>query len=130
MKDTKKSTNNEGKLKYDMRKYYLISSKTENPSFLKMVRIFISTIGIHCIVIFRLCQAGKRFKENHKILGIPVYIICFAINYALVFFHKVDININSEIGAGFHISHVGNIFIGPCKIGNNCTLTHNVTIGQ
>ena len=130
MKDTKKNTTSESKLKHDIRKYYLIICKTENPSFFKKVKVIISAIGIHCIVIFRLCQAGKRFKENHKILGKPVYFMCLVINYALFFFHKVDININSEIGAGFHISHVGNIFIGPCKIGNNCTLTHNVTIGQ
>ena len=37
----------------------------------------------------------------------------------------------TEIGEGFYIGHCGTIVInGKAKIGSNCNITHNVTIGQ
>lgn len=38
---------------------------------------------------------------------------------------------STKIGSGLYIGHFGTIVInGASKIGNNCNITHNVTIGQ
>jgi len=63
------------------------------------------------------------------VLGKALRVVYLLMNYAVVLVHKVELNVNSEIGAGFRISHAACIFIGPCRIGDNCTVTHNVTIG-
>jgi len=44
------------------------------------------------------------------------------------FFHHVNID-DATIGPGFFIGHVGTIYIGPVVIGENFSVTHNVTIG-
>ncbi|SFG33846.1 serine O-acetyltransferase [Pontibacter chinhatensis] len=47
--------------------------------------------------------------------------------------HKYGFQIPSstEIGEGFYIGHYGPIVInGKARIGKNCNITHNVTIGQ
>jgi len=86
-------------------------------------------MGLHCIAVYRFGQFAKEFKRRHKIIGKPVRFVYLLMNYIIVLVHKTELHEGSRIGPGFHISHVGNIFIGPCKIGANCTVTHNVTIG-
>ena len=49
------------------------------------------------------------------------------------YYFKFGINIpyNTKIGCGFYIGHFGGIVVHPqCKIGNNCNISHGVTIGQ
>ena len=36
----------------------------------------------------------------------------------------------AQIGEGFYLYHRGTVFIGPVKIGKNCCVSHNVTIGR
>ena len=36
----------------------------------------------------------------------------------------------AEIGEGFYLYHRGTVYIGPVKIGKNCCVSHNVTIGR
>ena len=40
------------------------------------------------------------------------------------------INVETAIDEGFNIFHRGTVIIGPCKIGRNCTMSHNITIGR
>jgi serine O-acetyltransferase len=43
----------------------------------------------------------------------------------------ISIPVSTEIGFGFYIGHIGNIVIsGRSKIGNNCNISHGVTIGR
>jgi len=42
----------------------------------------------------------------------------------------IHINLSAKIGKGFYIAHYGGIFIGPVEIGENCSIFHQVTIGQ
>jgi serine O-acetyltransferase len=44
-------------------------------------------------------------------------------------FFKIEIAEFSEIGPGLVLSKMGNIVMGAEKIGYNCTIGHNVTIG-
>jgi serine O-acetyltransferase len=42
-----------------------------------------------------------------------------------------EISSGAEIGEGFYLSdHCGPVIIGPIKIGRNCNIAHNVTIGR
>jgi serine O-acetyltransferase len=47
------------------------------------------------------------------------------------FKYGYQIPANTDIGEGFYIGHTGTIVInGKAKIGSNCNIAHNVTIGQ
>jgi len=41
-----------------------------------------------------------------------------------------EISYEAQIGPGLSLYHRGSVFIGPIKIGRNCTIAHNVTIGR
>lgn len=36
----------------------------------------------------------------------------------------------AQIGPGFSLYHRGTVYIGPIKIGKNCTISHNVVLGR
>lgn len=46
-----------------------------------------------------------------------------------LFSNKIYLDTRAEIGKNFEIVHARGITIGPAKIGNNCTVYQNVTIG-
>ena len=45
-------------------------------------------------------------------------------------YKEYQINTEVSIGKGFQLYHRGPVIIGPVKIGNNCSVAHNVTIGR
>lgn len=73
------------------------------------------------IVLYRLTHAC-RCKPLHLIVGGAKRL------YATI--HGVYISDNVEIGAGFCISHCFSIIIAGAKIGKNCVVMQQVTIGS
>lgn len=49
--------------------------------------------------------------------------------YLLVVFRKIEIEENSEFGSKIWLSNKGNLLLGAKKIGKQCIINHNVTIG-
>ncbi len=46
-------------------------------------------------------------------------------------FNGCDINCKADIGKGLHVAHaIGLVIGGKIKIGDNCTIYHNITIGK
>jgi serine O-acetyltransferase len=45
-------------------------------------------------------------------------------------YKEFQINQGAEIGEGFQLYHRGTVYIGPVRIGRNCSVSHNVTIGR
>jgi serine O-acetyltransferase len=43
--------------------------------------------------------------------------------------HHVELNV-ADIGPGLYIGHASSLFVGADSIGDNFSVTHNVTIGQ
>lgn len=41
----------------------------------------------------------------------------------------IQFSLGAEIGEGFKFEHFGGIVIGSIKIGKNCNIFHNVTLG-
>lgn len=49
--------------------------------------------------------------------------------YASVVFQKIQIEEDAQLGSGVWLSNRGGILLGARKMGNNCVIHHNVTIG-
>lgn len=56
--------------------------------------------------------------------------IIFRILKRLLTYRGYNISSGAQIGEGFYLYHRGTVFIGPLKIGKNCNVGHNVTIGR
>jgi len=54
----------------------------------------------------------------------------FRILKRLLTYRGYHISNEAQIGEGFSLYHRGTVYIGPIKIGKNCTVSHNVTIGR
>ena len=73
------------------------------------------------IVLYRLTHAC-HFK--------PLYMVMGGVKRLYSTIHSVYISDNAEIGAGFCISHCFSIIIAGARIGKNCVVMQQVTIGS
>lgn len=113
--------------KADLLRYYMIEFNTPKLSLGQKICLWLVYNGFHCVAIYRFGQFTKRIITKNKLLALPFIIL----NKILTFFMSTiyHVHIYADIGPGFYIGHVGTIYIGPCKIGENFTITHNITIG-
>jgi serine O-acetyltransferase len=82
---------------------------------------FILYPGFHAILIHRLLHPLYN-------LGIPFFPRLFS--QIAKFFTGIEIHPGAGIGRGFFIDHGSGVVIGEtAKIGDNCVLFHNVTLG-
>jgi serine O-acetyltransferase len=77
--------------------------------------------GFRYIYLLRKIQKHKKFT----IKGIYYRIL-----RRLFAYKEFIISPGAEIGEGFYLYHRGTVYIGPVKIGKNCCVSHNVTIGR
>jgi len=112
----------------DLEKYYLIGFGTREPSVRQKITLWIYNFGFHCVAVYRLGRFSERLYGRIKWLALPVMLIHRLLDYFIKFVHHVNID-DAKLGGGFYIGHVGTIYIGPTTIGENCSLSHNVTIG-
>ncbi len=118
-----------GALAADLEKCYAIVFGTRHPSLLQRGRAWIWNFEVPCIAVYRLGQWAFRLRARHRIVALPFVAAYFLANFFVRLLHHVEISHRAEIGPGFHLGHPSTIFIGPTRIGANCNVTHNVTIG-
>ncbi len=113
----------------DLEKCYAIALATRRPSFARRAAAWIWHFEIPCTAVYRLGQWSFRLKARSGILAAPFLLAYFLCNFFVRLVRHVEISHHAQIGAGFHLGHPSSIFIGPTRIGANCNVTHNVTIG-
>ena len=69
-----------------------------------------------------------RKVMNHKLFSITG--LFFRIIKRFFIYKEYQIHKEAELGEGFYLFHRGSVLIGPVKIGKNCCVSHNVTIGR
>ena len=81
-----------------------------------------------------LCDSGFRYTYflrktmRHKATSPPG--LFYRILKKLFTYSGYHISNEAQIGPGFHLYHRGTVYIGPVKIGKNCTVSHNVVVGR
>lgn len=115
-------------LKADLEKYYIIGYGTARPTLIQRIQIRIFHFGLHCVACYRFGHYARDLYSKSKLLGFIPKLLHLILSYFVHMIHHVDIDA-ATIGYGLYIGHVGTIYIGPSVIGNNFSLTHNVTIG-
>jgi serine O-acetyltransferase len=80
-------------------------------------------------------QAVKVYRFGHWLLGQPKWKKFFLRPLEFLLHQRmrrkwgIDIVRQAKIGPGFLVFHFGGIFIGDARIGRNCSIRHNTTIG-
>ena len=80
---------------------------------------------------FRVIFLHRLYNQWYHILSkIPMGKGIFSLYYKHICRQSgIQLSLGAEIGEGFKFEHFGGIVIGSIKIGKNCNIFHNVTIG-
>ena len=91
-----------------------------------LISCYVKTPGFKYIFLMRTA----KFLRTRKYLFLPVYILDRLLLNHYMFKYGISIPYNTEIGPGLYIGHFGGIVINSeTKIGKNCNINHDVTIG-
>ena len=80
---------------------------------------------------FRVIFLHRLYHQWYHILSkIPMGKGIFSLYYKHICRQSgIQLSLEAEIGEGFKFEHFGGIVIGSIKIGKNCNIFHNVTLG-
>lgn len=71
------------------------------------------------------------FLRNSAFLFKPAFVVSYFILKHYRYKLGIYIPDRTKVGMGFYIGHFGGIIINPdCIIGNNCNISHGVTLGS
>lgn len=84
--------------------------------------------GVQAVTVYRFGCWSKSQNKFIKIITEPVYLFFRGLTMVM---WGIELYRETEIGAGFYITHFGGIIVSPlAKLGNNVTLSQGVTIGR
>jgi len=117
-----------GHFRADLQKYYRIEFGGKAPTFWRKAKLWSTHLGLHCVAVYRLSRYSRALLGRGRFWAAPLFILSEYLAFLVKFLHHVDI-FAAEIGPGFYIGHLGTIYIGKTRIGENLSVTHNLTIG-
>jgi serine O-acetyltransferase len=83
--------------------------------------------GVQVVTVFRF---GRWSKLQNKLIRIVTEPLFFFSRGLVTIMWGIELPRETDIGAGFYITHFGGIIISPAaKIGKNFTISQGVTIG-
>lgn len=119
-------------LRCDLQRYCKFFGYCSKCNLLQKFAILCLSPGFWAIAHYRFGFWINDFfgAGNKNPIKLLLKITYFALKQFVVYFCKIDILITADIGAGLFLSNKGNIILGLQRMGENCTVHHNVTTGQ
>lgn len=116
----------------DFQRYCECQSSVKDLSLGDKALIIIKSPGFWPIINYRFgywinAKFQNEYRNPFKII---FKLLFFLGRFFSVCLSKIEISVGAEIGPGLFLSNMGNIMLGSEKIGGNCTVHHNVTLGQ
>ncbi len=87
----------------------------------KILTLLVRHMQLRAMLLFRLA----RWCHQKRIHVMPTLLLRM-----ISFFYGLEIAVSQEIGGGLYIAHTYGTVIMPEKIGKNCSIISNVTIGM
>ncbi len=112
-------------LRRDLARY---SVKRGGKSFFRNLFVFLDTPGLQAILVYRFGFWVNR-TIRFPLFRVPLKLAHFLLNKLCIVLWGIHINANAEIGPGLYLGHFGGILVGPSRIGADCNINHQVTIG-
>jgi serine O-acetyltransferase len=116
----------------DIERYRRIDNIFSNSRFVAKIEMLLLNYGLHAVIIYRFGQYIKNSEKINNFILLKYLLLFFYIILKCLIRASYGIDISEEavIGEGFYIGHFGNIFIGNCIIGKNCSVNQQVHIGE
>lgn len=118
----------DGCFRADLEKYYRIEFRGQAHSFRRKVRLWVTHLGLHCVAVYRLGRYARARRVRGHFWIAPLCLVGEILAFLVKLIHHVDI-FAADIGPAFYIGHVGTIYFGKTRVGENVSVAHNVTIG-
>ncbi len=116
-------------VKRDLQRYFSVDSFDGRPGFFRKLRIIFDAPGLHAGLVFRFGSWVNR-TVRFKPLRSPLKLIYHILDKLCIILWGIHIDEKAEIGGGLYIGHFSGVLIGPVKMGVDCNLAHQVTIGK
>lgn len=114
----------------DRQKAFTIAFSSAEPPWPKKLPYLALNSEFHCVAVYRLGQYAAELRARNAVLGTMVTIAHRLVNRWLTHIDHAEISHDARIGAGLLLMHRHGVLIGPARIGRNCVMHQNVTIGQ
>lgn len=86
----------------------------------KVLKLFFRHMQLRAMLLFRF---GEWCHRKH------IRLIPSIVQRLLSMFYGLEIAVSQQIGGGLYIAHPYGTVVMPDRIGKNCSIVHNVTIG-
>ncbi len=116
------------RIKSDIHRYIRLDADVANPSFYAKALIILGEAPLHALILYRFLNWSQR-KIKIGVIRKLITIITIPFSFWYKAIWGINIETEAAIGKGFYIGHPGGIHIGPIRMGENCNIGHNVTIG-
>jgi serine O-acetyltransferase len=112
----------------DLQRAFRFESRAPEPGLAEKVKIVLRTPGLHAVLVYRLGSWARR-NVRSPLLRLPLAVVLAVLHRVCSILYGIEIDSAAEIGPGLYVAHRGGVVIGPARIGSDCNIAHNVTIG-
>jgi serine O-acetyltransferase len=113
----------------DLARYFKLDSQDGSPRLVEKLRLALGTPGLQAVLVYRLGSWARRAGRRH-VLYYPSKALYVVLHQLCVILWGIHIDVRAEIAGGLYIGHFGGVLIGPARVGLDCSIAHNVTIGR
>src|SRR5262249_21975455 len=116
------------RIRRDIERYFLLDSRDGKPGLREKARILFEAHGLQAIAVYRFGSWINR-EIKAKPLFWPLKFAYRVLDKATLIMWGMHINESADIGGGLYIPHPGPLLIGPVRMGIDCNVSTNVTMG-
>ncbi|TAJ92375.1 MAG: serine acetyltransferase [Gammaproteobacteria bacterium] len=112
-------------IRQDLGRYF---DPDQGANYFKKAKIFLDTPGLQATLVYRFGFWVER-KVSSVWFRLPLKLLYYFLDKAMVILWGIHIDPLAEIGGGLYIGHYGGVLIGPVRVGTDCNINHQVTMG-
>lgn len=116
-------------IRQDIRRHLGMDGRGGVQRWYEKLRIFLDTPGLQAVLIYRFGSWVDR-SIHFRLIRYPLKLIHYILQKLCIIFWGIYIDEGAQIGGGFYIGHFGGIIIGPVRMGRDCNVAQQVTIGR
>lgn len=102
------------------------------PSLLNLSLVILKSMGFQAVAIYRFGRWSNRLFAGRILIFIRYFFLTihYCLSRMIVKMYGINIDPKAVIGKGLYIAHFSGIEIGPCEMGEFCSIHQHVKIGS
>jgi serine O-acetyltransferase len=113
----------------DIQRYFALESRSGKPTLGEKIGILLNAHALQGIAVYRF-GAWAISAQRPKLIRFPLRAVYHVLNTSTIMMWGVHIDPRAQIDGGLYIGHTGGVLIGAIRMGRDCNIAHNVTIGR